>query len=154
MDIFLNPLNGIEHPVFVLKKIEGKREDFFLRPKPFKKRGKIEYSWSELVSLTEDPVKISKYLLISVIRSAQILNFSSRGFLILQFITHFQFNITLIGTKYLPKPNIICFRCVVVEFPILPHIFLDLRKSSPSIKVRRYWIFVPAEILPDALSVI
>ena len=37
MEIFLNPVNGIDHPVLVPKKKGVNNEDFVLRSKSFKK---------------------------------------------------------------------------------------------------------------------
>ena len=50
--IITNSVNGIDHPVFELKKIEGKKEDSVLWSKYFKNRGNMEDAWSGMVSLT------------------------------------------------------------------------------------------------------
>ena len=89
-----------------------------------------------------------------VVRDSYQLTFKSHDFLIPKFIALFFLYKAFIGNKYAPNPKNIWFKCVLLVWPISIKSVSNSRKAYLHINVRKYWIFPPDVIFPDALSVI
>ena len=79
------------------------------------------------------------------------LDFTFCGFLVPQIILHFLFGNELIGKKYVPKPNRIYFRHVLVDLLILPYIVSNSRNNYPRRNLCRYCVFATIVMFPDTL---